>query len=156
MQVGDGARPGLSMAAPASFYELLGIPATSDATEIKRAYRSLQRVAHPDIAGERANIMATLLNSAVAVLSDPRARQQYDRDLEHYERTHDSFDGHPVSSWHGPPGEDKAAFVDEVNCIGCTQCTSFCPNTFQLVGVPPEVLHDISADYGATLLLHPP
>ena len=121
LQVGDGDRPDLSMAAPASFYELLNVDATADATEIKQAYRALQRVAHPDIAGDRANVLATLLNSAVATLTDPSARQQYDRDLNQFQETNDTFDGHAVSSWHGSPGEDKAAFVDEVNCIGCTQ-----------------------------------
>ena len=109
------------MAAPSSFYELLGVDSTAEPSEIKQAYRALQRIAHPDIAGERANVLATLLNSAIATLSDPAARQRYDADLHQFQTRQDTFDGQPVSSWHGGAGEDKAAFVDEVNCIGCTQ-----------------------------------
>lgn len=60
-------------------YDLLGIDSSSDQSQIKMAYRSLQKRCHPDIAGPAGHDMAIILNDAYAILSDPIARFDYDK-----------------------------------------------------------------------------
>ena len=50
-QVDFGHRPDLNAAAPGDFYELLGLDARADLPAVRAAYRSLQRLVHPDIIG---------------------------------------------------------------------------------------------------------
>ena len=63
------------------YYELLGVPRTADAKEVKAAYRKLARKYHPDVnkgdkaAEERFKEVA----EAFAVLSDKDKRAKYDR-----------------------------------------------------------------------------
>ena len=42
----------LNSAAPSDFYQLLSLDYDADGTAIRSSYRALQRIAHPDIAGE--------------------------------------------------------------------------------------------------------
>lgn len=60
-------------------YDLLGIDSSCDQTQVKLAYRSLQKRCHPDIAGPAGHDMAIILNEAYAILSDPNARLAYDK-----------------------------------------------------------------------------
>lgn len=60
-------------------YELMGIDSSCDRSEIKRAYRTLQKRCHPDIAGPAGHDMAIILNEAYALLSDPNSRSAYDQ-----------------------------------------------------------------------------
>jgi len=59
-------------------YEVLGVPSTATAEEIKRAYRLQARRHHPDVSGADDATMQTL-NQAWATLGDPVRRQAYDR-----------------------------------------------------------------------------
>ncbi len=63
------------------YYELLGIARAASAEEIKRAYRSLARTHHPDVAEDKtaAEHHFKEINEAYEVLSDPQKRAQYDR-----------------------------------------------------------------------------
>jgi hypothetical protein len=60
-------------------YDLLGIDRSSDKSQIKSAYRALQKRCHPDIAGDPGHDMAIILNEAYQLLSDPISRQAYDK-----------------------------------------------------------------------------
>jgi curved DNA-binding protein len=64
------------------YYEVLGVPRTASADEIKRAYRTLARKYHPDLqpASERAKAAERFkeINEANEVLTDPDKRAKYD------------------------------------------------------------------------------
>ena len=64
------------------YYEVLGVPRTASADEIKRAYRQLARKHHPDLqpASERAHAAERFkeINEANEVLSEPDKRAKYD------------------------------------------------------------------------------
>ena len=64
------------------YYEVLGVPRTASADEIKRAYRQLARKHHPDLqpAAERSRAAERFkeINEAYEVLSDPDKRGKYD------------------------------------------------------------------------------
>ena len=82
------------------YYEVLGVPRTATAEEIKRAYRQLARKHHPDLkpAAERANAAERFkeINEANEVLSDPDKRAKYDalgRELEERDGLHAAAGG---------------------------------------------------------------
>ena len=64
------------------YYEVLGVPRSAPAQEIKRVYRQLARKHHPDLqpAAERAQAAERFkeINEAYEVLSDPEKRAKYD------------------------------------------------------------------------------
>ena len=69
-----------------SLYELLGIPESVSAGEIKRAYKEMARRYHPDVcpAPDRTEEYTRLfiqVHQAYETLSDPNRRAIYDRDL---------------------------------------------------------------------------
>jgi molecular chaperone DnaJ len=63
------------------YYETLGVSRDASADDIKRAYRSLARKHHPDVASDKARAEHQFkeINEAYEVLSDPQKRAQYDR-----------------------------------------------------------------------------
>ncbi|CAO2812760.1 unnamed protein product [Amaranthus hypochondriacus] len=113
-------------------YDLLGIHSSSDQSEIKKAYRSLQKRCHPDIAGIAGHDMAIVLNEAYAVLSDPTSRYVYDKEQAKLTELK-GYTGRPMYSvWQGPETEQRAIFVDEVRCVGCLKCALFADKTFAI------------------------
>ena len=63
-------------------YEVLGVPMSASAEEIKRAYRTQARRYHPDVSGaDDAGRAMEALNQAWATLGDPVRRRSYDRML---------------------------------------------------------------------------
>ena len=64
------------------YYEVLGVPRSASAQEIKKVYRQLARKHHPDLqpAAERAQAAERFkeINEAYEVLSDPDKRAKYD------------------------------------------------------------------------------
>lgn len=116
-------------------YDLLGIDSSSDQSEIKKAYRSLQKRCHPDIAGPAGHDMAILLNQIYALLSDPVSRFAYDKEQAKIAELR-GYTGKPLySAWLGPETEQRAVFVDEVKCVGCLKCALLADKTFAIESV---------------------
>jgi curved DNA-binding protein len=63
------------------YYETLGVPRTATADEIKKAFRKLARVHHPDVAKDKkaGEIKFKEINEAYEVLGDPEKRRKYDQ-----------------------------------------------------------------------------
>jgi curved DNA-binding protein len=63
------------------YYDILGVARTAPADEIKKAFRKLARIHHPDVAKDKAKgeIKFKEINEAYEVLSDPEKRQKYDQ-----------------------------------------------------------------------------
>ncbi|ERN09441.1 uncharacterized protein LOC18437594 [Amborella trichopoda] len=125
----------LSQELDCDLYELLGIDSTSDQSQIKNAYRSLQKRCHPDIAGPAGHDMAIILNQAYSVLSDPCSRLAYDKEQGKMAEVK-GYTGKPIySTWFGSANEQRAVFVDEVKCVGCLKCALAARNTFAIEAV---------------------
>ena len=64
-----------------SHYEVLGVLRTASAEEIKKAYRKLSLVLHPDKCGGKDEEFKKI-SEAYQVLSDPEARRKYDNPVQ--------------------------------------------------------------------------
>ncbi len=65
-----------------SYYDVLGVAADARQEDIKRAYRALAKAYHPDVNREPgADVRFKEINEANQVLSSPRKRARYDRDV---------------------------------------------------------------------------
>ncbi|GAA5481366.1 DnaJ C-terminal domain-containing protein [Haloferula sargassicola] len=62
------------------YYEILGVPRDADEAAIKKAFRKLARVHHPDVASDKAGAEEKFkeINEAYEVLGDPEKRKRYD------------------------------------------------------------------------------
>ncbi|KAF7809612.1 chaperone protein dnaJ C76, chloroplastic [Senna tora] len=116
-------------------YDLLGIDSSSNQSQIKEAYRSLQKRCHPDIAGPSGHEMAIILNQAYHLLSDPNSRLAYDKEQTKIAEFK-GFTGRPIYSvWFGSESEQRAIFVDEIKCVGCLKCALLAEKTFAIESV---------------------
>ncbi len=66
------------MDVPDNYYAILGVPIDADNDTLKRAYRQLARLYHPDLAGPEGAVHMKRINRAYDVLSDPEKRLNYD------------------------------------------------------------------------------
>uniref|UniRef100_A0A0D9ZSE4 J domain-containing protein n=1 Tax=Oryza glumipatula TaxID=40148 RepID=A0A0D9ZSE4_9ORYZ len=116
-------------------YGLLGVERSSPQSEIKAAYRSLQKRCHPDVAGAKGHDMAIVLNEVYSLLSDPAARLAYDQE-QAKQSEFVGYTGKPLySAWFGGEAEQRAVFVDEVRCVGCLKCALYANKTFAVESV---------------------
>ncbi len=62
------------------YYQLLGVPKGATQDEIRKSFRKLARVHHPDVAKDKKTAEAKFkeINEAYEVLGDPEKRQKYD------------------------------------------------------------------------------
>lgn len=73
-------RPERIAALPPDYYHILGVSRTCTQEEIRRAYRRLARLYHPDVCHEPdAEEKFKQIGEAYAVLSNPERRARYDR-----------------------------------------------------------------------------
>lgn len=100
------------------YYEVLGVPRTATAEEIRRAYRRLARQYHPDLQppAERARAAERFkeITEAYEVLRDPEKRARYDALGEHWKGGMD-FTPPPGTAWTRAPGaaaEDFGPFSE--------------------------------------------
>jgi len=84
------------------YYEVLGVPHTAAAEEIKKRYRKLARKHHPDVnrGDKTAEERFKELNEAYEVLSDPEKRQRYDQLGQNWKG---GADFTPPPGWEGTP-----------------------------------------------------
>src|SRR5271169_5189544 len=63
------------------YYRVLGVPAKATDEEIKKAFRTLARKYHPDVAKDKKTAEEKFkeLNEAHEVLSNPESRRKYDQ-----------------------------------------------------------------------------
>lgn len=86
------------------YYQILGVPRTATADEIKKAYRKLARQHHPDNnpGNKQAEAKFKEINEANEVLSDPDKRRKYDQlgsQWQQYERMGGQPGGFDWSQW---------------------------------------------------------
>lgn len=67
---------------PADLYDLLGVSPNADKQTIKNRYHDLQKMCHPDVAGEEGAEMCILLNDAWDILSGEDDRARYDSQIQ--------------------------------------------------------------------------
>ena len=65
---------------PRSAYEILGVARTASSEEIRRAFKTLVKTAHPDHAGDGAHERFLEIKAAYEILADEGSRSAYDRD----------------------------------------------------------------------------
>lgn len=117
------------------YYDVLGVSVNASPEAIRKAYRTLQKIHHPDVAGSEGHAMTLLLNEAYATLMDDSLRGTYNEVHSHKAAMraagHTAFSGSPFSQWAGPD-RPQGIFVDENICIGCQECTHAAWRTFAM------------------------
>lgn len=101
---------------PKNHYELLGVKPTASAQEIRRAYRELSKLYHPDtteLSGAIATQKFQALNEAYGTLSNPELRLSYDSKIG-YSRFYVSQSPRDVRTGTGPdaPFESRYTYLD--------------------------------------------
>lgn len=98
------------------YYALLGVSHAASSTEIKRAYRRLARLHHPDLNTQAQDAQIKRLNEAYEILSDSHKRAAYDEQLqqarqsaEEARRQREEANREPKMTW----AEGVGSFVRE-------------------------------------------
>src|SRR5919204_361881 len=94
------------------YYEVLGVPRTATADDIKKAYRKLARKYHPDVnlGDASAEEKFKQVGEAYEVLSDPEKRKKYDQLGENWKS---GADFTPPPGW-----EARGGYVDLNDLFG--------------------------------------
>lgn len=100
------------------YYKVLGVARDADERQIKKAYRSLSKVYHPDKASannltpEEAQKKMAAINEAYEVLSDPELKERFDNgdDPNNPEQQSNPFQGSPFGGFGGQQGGQQFFF----------------------------------------------
>jgi len=107
------------------YYSILGLDPGADRKSIKKAYYDAMREAHPDHNNtEEAREFSTFLNEIHECLMDEEKRADYDAMI--------GCSHLAVNPFYDTSFDANQVFVDEISCIGCTNCAGVCPKTFQM------------------------
>lgn len=144
------------------YYQILGVPRTAPADEIKKAFRKLAREYHPDVAKDkkRAEEKFKEINEAYEVLSDPAKRKKYDELGENWKSGADfggaggsPFSGHRTYTQGRPGGAEfefeGAGFSDFFEQLFGSRFGN--PQGFSQGGGESERGQDIEGDIMVTL-----
>jgi len=106
--------------AATAFYEILGVEKTVTDSEIKKAYRKLSLLTHPDKNGyEGADEAFKMVSRAFQILSDPDKKAQYDRfggDPDNRFSPGSASTASPFSGFARSPGGGRGPmFEDEIS-----------------------------------------
>jgi curved DNA-binding protein len=96
-----------------NYYDVLGVARNASDTEIKKAFRTLARKYHPDVAKDKTTAEEKFkeINEANEVLSDPEKRRKYDKlgaNWNHPERQ----TAQPPGGFGGGPGDGSEFHFD--------------------------------------------
>jgi molecular chaperone DnaJ len=93
---------------PKDYYHILGVPETAGAEEIKKVFRRLAKLCHPDAhpGDKKAEERFKEVSEAYDVLSDPKKREQYDT-LRKYGAGGPGFEGWTGGSGSRRPGQGR-------------------------------------------------
>jgi molecular chaperone DnaJ len=102
------------MAKAKDFYEILGVSDKANAEVIKKAYRKLAKIHHPDAnqGNPKAAERFKEIGEAYSVLSDPKKRKQYDQMRRLGSLGFGPGRGRPQPSRGGQPGDPGFTFDD--------------------------------------------
>ncbi len=90
------------------YYEILEVPRTASADEIKKSFRRLARKFHPDVnKAPKAEEKFKQVNEAYEVLKDPQKRKQYDTLGPNWQHGQEFT---PPPGWEGIFGGDSGSF----------------------------------------------
>ena len=88
------------------YYQILGIAKDATQAEVKKAFRKLARVHHPDVAKDKVTAEAKFkeINEAYEVLGDPEKRKKYDTLGANWDQLGGAYQGGPI------PGDAEFGF----------------------------------------------
>ena len=103
-----------------NYYERLGVTHQASDVEIRKAFRQLAQLYHPDVADSKhdAQEMFVLINEAHQALTDPSARKEYDQRLT---SRWDTQSPGPVSPRSGTSSHDDLSGIRNVEWERCDE-----------------------------------
>lgn len=80
------------------YYQILGVAKDATQADVKKAFRKLARVHHPDVAADKATAEAKFkeINEAYEVLGDPEKRKKYDTLGANWDQPGGGYHGGPM------------------------------------------------------------